>query len=74
MIFREAARILKSEAQVKELDLQELYKTFITHIGTIIKEGSDVELELRQMVIPKPTYRKIQYHGATILHQFGQDG
>lgn len=67
VIFSEAARILKSEAQVKELDLQELYKTFITHAGTIIKEGGDVEVELRKMVFPEPTYRTIQYHGATIF-------
>lgn len=66
-VFKEVAKRLEYVAQSKELDLQELYKTFITHACVYMKEDSEAEVELRQMVIPKPSYRKIQYHGATIF-------
>ena len=66
-VFKEVAKRLEYVAWNKELDLQELYKTFITHACVYMKEDSDAEVELRQMVIPKPSYRKIQYHGATIF-------
>ena len=66
-VFKGVAACLELVAKTEALNLQELYKIFITHSGCNIKEGSEAEVELRGIVLPAPTYRKIQYHGATFF-------
>lgn len=66
-VFKEVAACLEDVAKNETLNLQELYKIFITHSGCGIKEGSEAEVELRGIVLPAPAYRKIQYHGATFF-------
>lgn len=66
-VFKEVAAGLEFVAKAEALNLQELYKIFITHSGCNIKEGSEAEVELWGIVIPAPAYRKIQYHGATFF-------
>ena len=66
-VFKEVAKRLEYVAWSNNLDLQELYKTFISHACVYMKDGSEAETEFRKLVFPEPTYRKIQYHGATIF-------
>lgn len=55
-VFKEVAKRLEYVAWNKELDLQELYKTFIAHACVYMKEGSEAEVELRKIIFPEPTY------------------